>query len=68
MAIEFLESEFNKLTQNIGYVAYTKPRIYLYNSPEERLQSNLDLNAELYNEEGETKFTRLVAEVAYKGR
>ena len=23
MAIEFLESEFNKLTQNIGYVAYT---------------------------------------------
>ena len=31
MAIEFLESEFNKLTQNIGYVAYTKPRIYIYN-------------------------------------
>jgi Tol biopolymer transport system component len=68
MAIEFLESEFNKLTQNIGYVAYTKPRIYLYNSPEERLQSNLDLNAQQYTEEGQTKFTRLVAEVAFKGR
>ena len=68
MAIEFLESEFNKLTQNIGYVAYTKPRIYIYNSPEERLQSNLDLNALQYTEEGQTKFTRLVAEVAYKGR
>ncbi len=68
MAIEFLESEFNKLTQNIGYVAYTKPRIYIYNSPEERLQSNLDLNAQQYTEEGQTKFTRLVAEVAYKGR
>ncbi len=68
MAIEFLESEFNKLTQNIGYVAYTKPRIYIYNSPEERLQSNLDLNAEQYTEEGQTKFTRLVAEVAFKGR
>jgi len=68
MAIEFLESEFNKLTQNIGYVAYTKPRIYLYNSPEERLQSNLDLNVEQYTEEGQTKFTRLVAEVAFKGR
>jgi Tol biopolymer transport system component len=68
MAIEYLESEFNKLTQNIGYVAYTKPRIYLYNSPEERLQSNLDLNAQQYTEEGQTKFTRLVAEVAYKGR
>jgi Tol biopolymer transport system component len=68
MAIEFLESEFNKLTQNIGYVAYTKPRIYIYNSPEERLQSNLDLNAQQYTEEGQTKFTRLAAEVAYKGR
>ena len=68
MAIEFLESEFTKLTQNIGYVAYTKPRIYLYNSPEERLQSNLDLNLQQYTEEGQTKFTRLVAEVAYKGR
>jgi Tol biopolymer transport system component len=68
MAIEYLESEFNKLTQNIGYVAYTKPRIYIYNSPEERLQSNLDLNAQQYTEEGQTKFTRLAAEVAYKGR
>jgi len=68
MAIEFLEAEFNKLTQNIGYVAYTKPRIYIYNSPEERLQSNLDLNAQQYTEEGQTKFTRLVAEVAFKGR
>jgi Tol biopolymer transport system component len=68
MAIEYLESEFNKLTQNIGYVAYTKPRIYLYNSPEERLQSNLDLNAQQYTEEGQTKFTRLVAEVAYEGQ
>ena len=68
MAIDFLESEFDKITQNIGYVAYTKPKIYIYNSPEERLQSNLDLNAEQYTEEGQTKFTRLIAEVAYRGR
>ncbi|MBC6366634.1 biopolymer transporter Tol [Algoriphagus sp. AK58] len=68
MAIDFLESEFDKITQSIGYVAYTKPKIYIYNSPEERLQSNLDLNAQQYTEEGQTKFTRLIAEVAYKGR
>lgn len=68
MAIDFLESEFDKITQNIGYVAYTKPKIYIYNSAEERLQSNLDLNALQYTEEGQTKFTRLIAEVAYKGR
>ena len=68
MAIEYLESEFDRLTQNIGYVAYTKPRIYIYNSPEERLQSNLDLNTDRYTIDGQTKFTRLIAEVAYKGR
>lgn len=68
MAIDFLEAEFDKITQNIGYVAYTKPKIYIYNSPEERLQSNLDLNAQQYTEEGQTKFTRLIAEVAYRGR
>lgn len=68
MAIEYLEAEFDKLTQMIGYVAYTKPRIYIYNSPEESLQSNLNLNSQKYTEDGQTKFTRLIAEVSYKGR
>lgn len=68
MAIDYLESEFDKLTQMIGYVAYTKPKIYIYNSPEEALQSNLNLNVQQYSEDGQTKFTRLIAEVSYKGR
>ncbi|MCS5490109.1 biopolymer transporter Tol [Algoriphagus limi] len=67
LAIEYLESEFQRLTQMIGYVAYTKPKIYIYNSPEELLQSNLNLNKEEFNEEGQTNFSRLIAEVAYKG-
>lgn len=68
MAIDYLEGEFDKLTQMIGYVAYTKPKIYIYNSPEEALQSNLNLNIQEYSEDGQTKFTRLIAEVSYKGR
>jgi len=68
LAIEYLESEFDRLTQMIGYVAYTKPRIYIYNSPEELLQSNLGLNKEQFNEEGQTNFNRLIAEVSYKGQ
>lgn len=67
MAIDYLESEFERLTQMIGYVAYTKPKIYIYNSPEELLQSNIGLNKEEYSEEGQTNFSRLIAEVAYKG-
>ncbi|WP_075351915.1 biopolymer transporter Tol [Algoriphagus marinus] len=68
MAIDFLESEFDRMTQMIGYVAYTKPRIYIYNSPEELLQSNLGLNKEQFSEEGQTNFNRLIAEVSYKGQ
>ncbi|WP_026956725.1 biopolymer transporter Tol [Algoriphagus vanfongensis] len=67
MAIEYLESEFQRLTQMIGYVAYTKPKIYIYNSPEELLQSNLNLNKDEYSEDGQTNFSRLIAEVSYKG-
>ncbi|MEP0713319.1 MAG: biopolymer transporter Tol, partial [Algoriphagus sp.] len=59
--------EFNRITQMIGYVAYTKPKIYIYNSPEELLQSNVNLNKEEYNEQGQTNFNRLLAEIAYKG-
>ncbi|MDF2157143.1 biopolymer transporter Tol [Algoriphagus sp. CAU 1675] len=68
MAIDYLESEFQRLTQMIGYVAYTKPKIFIYNSPEELLQSNLNLNQQAFTEEGQTRFSRLIAEVSFKGR
>jgi Tol biopolymer transport system component len=68
LAIEFIEAEFDRLTQMIGYVAYTKPKIYIYNSPEELLQSNLNLNKEEYTVDGQTNFSRLIAEVSYKGQ
>jgi hypothetical protein len=68
LAIEFIEEEFDRLTQMIGYVAYTKPKIYLYNSPEEQLQSNLNLNKEQFTIDGQTNFSRLIAEVSYKGQ
>ncbi|WP_050977336.1 TolB family protein [Nitritalea halalkaliphila] len=67
MAIDFLESEFDRLTQSIGYVAYTKPKIFIYNSPEEILQSNLNLNKDEYTIDGQTFFSRLLGEVAFPG-
>jgi hypothetical protein len=67
MAIEYLEGEFDRLVQQIGYVAYTKPKIFIYNSPEERLQSNLNLNKDIFAIEGQKFFSRLIGEVAYSG-
>lgn len=67
MAIDYLENEFDKLTQLIGYVAYTKPKIFIYNSPEELLQSNLNLKKNEYTVDGQTFFSKLLGEVAHSG-
>lgn len=67
MAIDYLEGEFDRLTQQIGYVAYTKPRIFIYNSEEEILQSNLNLNKNQFTIDGQTFFSRLIGEVAFAG-
>ncbi len=67
MAIDFLESEFDRLTQMIGYVAYTKPKIFIYNSQQEILESNLDLNKDNFTTDGQTFFSRLIGEVAFSG-
>lgn len=67
MAIDFLEEEFDKLTQSIGYVAYTKPKIFIYNSNQEMLESNLNLNNNSFTVDGQTFFSKLLAEVAYSG-
>ncbi|MFO7825961.1 MAG: biopolymer transporter Tol [Cyclobacterium sp.] len=66
-AIDFLEEEFDNLTQSIGYVAYTKPKIFIYNSNQELLESNLNLNSNTFTVDGQTFFSKLLAEVAYSG-
>src|SRR5690554_2992830 len=67
MAIDYLESEFDRITQLIGFVAYTKPKIFIYNSRQELLQSNLNLNKDDYTVDGQTYFSKLLAEVPYTG-
>ncbi|MCC5938737.1 MAG: PD40 domain-containing protein [Lunatimonas sp.] len=66
-AIDFLEGEFDRLTQTIGYVAYTKPKIFIYNSNQELLESNLNLNKNNYTIDGQTFFSKLLAEVPFTG-
>ncbi|MDN3667919.1 biopolymer transporter Tol [Echinicola jeungdonensis] len=68
MAIDYLENQFERITQMVGYVAYTKPKVYIYNSREDWLQSNLDLNENNYTVSGQTYFSKLLAEVPYTGK
>jgi hypothetical protein len=67
MAIDFLEEEFDRITQLIGYVAYTKPKVFIYNSRHELLESNLNLNKNDYTVDGQTYFAKLLAEVPFTG-
>src|SRR5690606_1984220 len=62
MAIDFLEGEFDRITQMIGFVAYTKPKIFIYNSRKDLLQRNLNLNKKDYTVDGQTFVAKLLHE------
>src|SRR4051812_48695417 len=44
-AIQFLESEFDRITDLIGYPPYLKTKVFLYNSVTEKQESNVGLSA-----------------------
>ncbi|MEQ9385184.1 MAG: translocation protein TolB [Imperialibacter sp.] len=66
-AAEFLEVEFDKLTDILGYAPYAKTKIFLYNSVADLQQSNIGVNDETFAVGGKTNFIKLQVEVAYPG-
>jgi Tol biopolymer transport system component len=63
----FLESEFERITDLIGYPPYAKTRVFLYNSVDDLQQSNVGLNNNGRSAGGETKFVQSNIEVAHPG-
>ena len=66
-AIEFLEAEFDRITDLIGYPPYFKTKVFLYNSLADLRQSNVGLNRTVYTANGETEFIKPYVEVANVG-
>lgn len=66
-ALEFLEAEFDRITDLIGYPPYFKTKVFLYNSLGDLRQSNVGLNRTVYNANGETEFIKPYVEVANEG-
>lgn len=64
-AVQFLEKEFDRVTDLIGYLPYYKTKIFLYNSLTDLRQSNVGLNHTIYNINGELEFVKPYVEVAY---
>ncbi|MFZ6013597.1 MAG: translocation protein TolB [Bacteroidota bacterium] len=66
-ALEFLEAEFDRITDLIGYPPYFKTKVFLYNSLADLRQSNVGLNRTVFTVNGETEFIKPYVEVANLG-
>lgn len=67
IATEYLEKEFDRITDILGTVSYSKTEIFLYNSPTDLLQSNIGVNDNSFDVAGQTNFVEPLIEIAYPG-
>ncbi len=63
----FLESEFDRITDVLGYHPYSKTKIFLYNSISDLQQSNVGVGDAQFSIGGETKISKSHIEVANPG-
>lgn len=67
VATKYLEKEFDRITDILGTISYSKTEIYLYNSPTDLLQSNIGVNDNSFDVAGQTSFVEPLVEIAYPG-
>ncbi len=67
IATKYLEKEFDRITDILGTVSYTKTEIFLYNSSLDLLQSNIGVNDNSFDVAGQTNFVKPLVEIAYPG-
>jgi hypothetical protein len=65
--VDYIESEFDRITDLIGYPPYLKTKVFLYNSISDLQQSNIGLNRNPYIMGGETEFAKPYVEIANPG-
>ena len=66
-AIDYLEDEFNRLTDVLGYAPSAKTKIIIYNSYNDLQQSNIGIDGSVFTIGGEMKFVKLQLEIANPG-
>ncbi|MTI31753.1 PD40 domain-containing protein [Xanthovirga aplysinae] len=66
-AAEFMEEEYERMTEVLGYAPYSKSKIFLYNSVSDLQQSNVGIDGEQFTVSGQTNFVKLQVEVANPG-
>lgn len=68
LAIDYLEGEFPRIMELLGYPPYSKTRILIYNSVKDLQQSNVGINSEEMNHMGELVNRQSYVEVAFTGQ
>ena len=66
-SVTFLEAEFSRITELLGYFPYSKTRVFLYNSIADKQQSNVGVHGEDFTIGGQTIFIKSQVEVAFSG-
>ncbi len=66
-AAQFLEAEFDRITDLIGYPPYLKTKVFLYNSVADLQQSNMGILGKQFRVGGETEFIKPYVEIANPG-
>ncbi len=64
---EYLEEEFDRITDLIGYPPYFKTKVFIYNSVGDLQQSNVGIGDGTFVPGGETQFVKPYIEVANPG-
>jgi len=67
MASEYLEKNFSRLNDLIGYAPYTKTEVFIYNSTSDLQQSNIGISDNSFDVAGQTSFIKPLVEIAYPG-
>ncbi len=65
--VEYLEDQFGRMTETIGYYPYSKTRVFLYNSVIDKQQSNVGVRGRDFSVGGQTNFVQSQLELAYSG-
>ncbi|NJO01534.1 MAG: hypothetical protein HC880_07460 [Bacteroidia bacterium] len=66
-ATRFLELEFDKITDVLGYTPYMKSKIFIYNSISDLQQSNVGIDDDNVITGGQTEFYKSLVEIPFTG-
>ena len=67
LAAKYVESDFSKITDMVGFSPYSKTKIFVYQSTIDLQQSNIGIKEQGLEIGGQTRFVRSEVEVAFTG-